>query len=212
MNIIRTEHILGFATGGNMEKGNKKKRELQNALKMLAIKKGYANVTMKDIGEYVGLSVGGLYHHYHDVEEILGDLLASETGDVWEIFSTVKSFDELMDALDAYFDAEKKELLGEVPSVNTLMYEYYFSKSEAERIIIMKQAHDTVVSEMATILGKVYEDKKLNLRMSEHICIVLQGLTSLSFSGRISKKIIEEEFKMLKSYMVSNYDMQQEDK
>nr|MCR5002411.1 TetR/AcrR family transcriptional regulator [Lachnospiraceae bacterium] len=50
-----------------MEKGNKKKRELQNALKMLAIEKGYANVTMKDIGEYIGLSVGGLYHHYHDV-------------------------------------------------------------------------------------------------------------------------------------------------
>ena len=59
-----------------MEKGNKKKSELQNALKMLAIEKGYANVTMKDIGEYVGLSVGGLYHHYHDVEEIFNDLIS----------------------------------------------------------------------------------------------------------------------------------------
>lgn len=190
-----------------MEKGNKKKRELQNALKMLAIEKGYANVTMKDIGEYVGLSVGGLYHHYHDVEEVFRDLLASETGDVWEGFSNVKSFDELMDALDVYFDAEKKELLGQVPSVNTLMYEYYFSKPEAQRIIIMRQAHDTVVSEMAKILGKVYENKKLSLRMSEHICVVLQGLTSLSFSGSISRKIIEDEFAMLKAYLVNSYDM-----
>lgn len=193
-----------------MEKGNKKKRELQNALKMLAIEKGYANVTMKDIGEYVGLSVGGLYHHYHDVEEIFMDLLASETGDVWEGFSNVKSFDELMDALDAYFNAEKKELLGQVPSVNTLMYEYYFSKPEAQRIIIMKQAHDTVVSEMVKILGKVYEDKKLSLRMSEHICVVLQGLNHLSFSGCISKKIIEDEFAMLKAYMVNSYDMKED--
>ena len=192
-----------------MEKGNKKKRELQNALKMLAIEKGYANVTMKDIGEYVGLSVGGLYHHYHDVEEVFRDLLASETGDVWEDFSNVKSFDELMDALDVYFDAEKKELLGQVPSVNTLMYEYYFSKPEAERIIIMKQAHDTVVSEMAKILGKVYENKKLSLRISEHICIVLQGLNHLSFSGCISKKIIEDEFAMLKAYLVNSYDMKE---
>lgn len=193
-----------------MEKGNKKKRELQNALKMLAIEKGYANVTMKDIGEYVGLSVGGLYHHYHDVEEIFMDLLASETGDVWEGFSNVKSFDELMDALDAYFNAEKKELLGQVPSVNTLMYEYYFSKPEAQRIIIMKQAHDTVVSEMVKILGKVYEDKKLRLRMSEHICVVLQGLNHLSFSGCISKKIIDDEFAMLKAYMVNSYDMKED--
>ena len=192
-----------------MEKGNRKKRELQNALKMLAIEKGYANVTMKDIGEYVGLSVGGLYHHYHDVEEIFRDLLASETGDVWEGFSNVKSFDELMDALDVYFDAEKKELLGQVPSVNTLMYEYYFSKPEAERIINMKHAHDTVVSEMEKILGKVYENRKLSLRISEHICIVLQGLNHLSFSGCISKKIIEDEFVMLKAYLVNSYDMKE---
>ena len=189
-----------------MEKGNKKKRELQNALKMLAIEKGYANVTMKDIGKYVGLSVGGLYHHYHDVEEIFGGLLASETGDVWETFSDVKSFDELMNALDIYFNAEKKELLGQVPSVNTLMYEYYFSKPDAERVAIMKSAHDEVVSEMAKILNKVYQDKKLSVRMSEHICVVLQGLNHLSFSGCISKKIIEDEFKMLKEYMKSNYD------
>ena len=30
-----------------MEKGNKKKRELQNALKMLAIEKGFASVRIK---------------------------------------------------------------------------------------------------------------------------------------------------------------------
>ncbi len=30
-----------------MEKGNIKKREIQNALKLLAIEKGYAYVTMK---------------------------------------------------------------------------------------------------------------------------------------------------------------------
>ena len=191
-----------------MEKGNRKKRELQNALKMLAIEKGYAYVTMKDIGEYVGLSVGGLYHHYHDVDEIFMDLIASETGNVWDIFSDVKCFDDLMAALDVYFDAEKKELLGEVPSVNTLMYEYYFSKPEAERMIIMKQAHDEVVSEMAKILGKVYDDKKLSRRMSEHVCVVLQGLTVLSFSGCISRKIIEEEFRMLKAYMLSNFSVE----
>ena len=88
-------------------------------------------------------------------------------------------------------------------SVNTLMYEYYFSKPEAERLIIMKQAHDSVVSEMAKILGKVYKDKKLSLRISEHICVVLQGLNHLSFSGCISNKIIEDEFAMLKAYLIS---------
>ncbi len=173
---------------------------------MLAIEKGYANVTMKDIGKYVGLSVGGLYHHYHNVEEIFEDLLASEVSDVWESFSDVKNFDELMEALDVYFNAEKKEMLGQVPSVNTLMYEYYFSKPDKERVAIMKRAHIEVVSEMAKILDKVYEDKKLCIRMSEHICVVLQGLNHLSFSGCISRKIIENEFEMLREYMKNNYN------
>ncbi|MCR5104160.1 MAG: TetR/AcrR family transcriptional regulator [Eubacterium sp.] len=190
-----------------MEKGNKKKREIQNALKLLAIEKGYVNVTMKDIGEYVGLSVGGLYHHYHDVEEVFRDLIASETGDVWDGFSDVKGFEDFKCALDSYFEAEKKELLGDVPSVNTLMYEYYFSKPEAERVIIMKAAHDEVVSEMSKILSFVYKDKKLRIRMSEHICVVLQGLTHLSFSGCITRKIIEDEFTMLMIYLKNNYDM-----
>lgn len=192
-----------------MEKGNRKKEELQNALKMLAIEKGYANVTMKDIGKYVGLSVGGLYHHYHDVEEIFWDLLSREANNVWESFSDVKNFDELMDALDVYFNAEKKEMLGQVPSVNTLMYEYYFSKPDTERVAIMKRAHNEVVSEMAKILDKVYEDNKLSIRISEHICVVLQGLNHLSFSGCISRKIIENEFNMLKEYMKSNYDIKE---
>jgi AcrR family transcriptional regulator len=190
-----------------MEKGNKKKREIQSALKLLAIEKGYANVTMKDIGEYVGLSVGGLYHHYHDVEEVFRDLIASETDDVWDGFSDVKGFHDFMRALDSYFEAEKQELLGDVPSVNTLMYEYYFSKPEAERVIIMKAAHDEVVSEMSKILSIVYKDKKLRIRMSEHICVVLQGLTHLSFSGCITRKIIEDEFTMLMIYLKNNYDM-----
>ena len=111
---------------------------------------------------------------------------------------------EVVDYLKEVWNGKRK-LLGEVPSVNTLMYEYYFSKPEDERVIIMKKSHDEVVSEMAKILVKVYKDKKLCRRMSEHICIVLQGLTNLSFSGCISKKIIEEEFTMLKTYLNSMY-------
>ncbi len=115
-----------------------------------------------------------------------------------------------MNALDVYFDAEKKELLGQVPSVNTLMYEYYFSKPEGQRIVIMKKAHDEVVAEMTKILINVFADKKLCHKISEHICVVMQGLAGQSFSGCISKKIIEEEFAMLKVYLINSYDMNED--
>ena len=189
-----------------MEKGNKKKKELQNALKMLATEKGYANVTMKDIGEYVGLSVGGLYHHYHSVDEIFGDLMASETGDVWAVFVGIGSFDELMAALDLYFRSEERELLGEVPSLNTLMYQYYFSLPDAMRTAVMKETYDTGILTMTEILHKVYADQKLCRQMAEHICTVLNGLVTLSLSGSITRKTVEREFSLLKDYLKENYE------
>ena len=191
-----------------MEKGNKKKRELQNALKMLATEKGYANVTMKDIGEYVGLSVGGLYHHYHSVDEIFSDLMATETNDVWAVFECIGSFDELMTALDLYFKSEEKELLREVPSLNTLMYQYYFSLPDAIRTAVMKETYDTGILTMTGILHKVYTDKKLCRQMAEHICTMLNGLVILSFSGSITRETVEREFSLLKDYLKENYEME----
>ncbi|MCR5213627.1 MAG: TetR/AcrR family transcriptional regulator [Eubacterium sp.] len=194
-----------------MEKGNKKKKELQSALKTLAIEKGYANVTMKDIGNYVGISVGGLYHHYHSTEEIFNDLIKSETSNVWDGFSDVKSFDELMDCLNIYFESEKKELLGKEPSLNTLLYQYYFSHPESRRIEIMKLAHDETIDAMMKILNQVYKDKKLCREMSEHIYLSLHGLVDLSFSNSIRRKIIENEIELLKIYLTKMYKKQEEE-
>ena len=156
---------------------------------------------MKDIGEYVGLSVGGLYHHYHSVDEIFGDLMAAETDDVWANFDCIGSFDELMAALDRYFRSEEKELLGESPSLNALMYQYYFSLPDAMRTAVMKETHDTGILTRTGILHKVYTDKKLCRQMAEHICTMLNGLVILSFSGSITRETVEREFSLLKDYL-----------
>ena len=89
---------------------NTKERILDEALTLFS-EKGYANVTMKDIGEYVGLSVGGLYHHYHDVDEIFNDLIASETGDVWDGFSDVKSFSSLFKVVEGTVSLSSSEVV-----------------------------------------------------------------------------------------------------
>ena len=184
-----------------MIKGNKKKQELQKALKTLAIEKGYANVTMKDIGEYVGLSVGGLYHHYHSIDEIFNDLLQSETENVWSAFQNIKTFEELMECFDKYLETEKKELLSEEISLNTLLYQYYFSFPEDKRQIMMKTSHDETISHMVQILKPVYKKKSVCIEISEHIYMVLNGLVVLSFTSSINKKIVDTEFDMLKSYL-----------
>lgn len=201
--------MLGFDKSHRKEqsmiKGTKKKAELQNALKILAIQKGYANVTMKDIGNYVGLSVGGLYHHYHNVNEIFNDLLISETENVWAVFKDIQNFDDLMKCFDTYLKAEEKELLNEECSVNNLLYQYYFSFPEKERSLMMKQSHDEAISHMIQILKPIYKNKKIYTQIAEHVYIILHGLVDMSFSEALTQKIIREEFSNLKNYMKEMY-------
>ncbi len=188
-----------------MIKGSQKKAELQNALKILANEKGYANVTMKDIGSYVGLSVGGLYHHYHSINEIFSDLLVSETENVWAGFKNISDFDEFMKCFDIYLKTEETELLKEEYSVNNLLYQYYFSFPEKERCFMMKQSHDEAVSRMIRILKPIYNNKKVCTRIAEHVYIILHGLVDMSFSDSLTKEIIREEFGNLKDFLNKMY-------
>lgn len=189
-----------------MKKGDKKKQELQQALKELSVEKGYANVTMKDIGKRVGLSVGGLYHHYHSIEEIFGDLIESETEEVYGSFDGITDFDTFMVAVDAYFKQEKKELLSEEMSINIQMLEYYFSFPEQKRLSIMKASHDEAVKRLAGILLPVYKDKKLTEELTEHIYVTLQGLVILSASGVATAERVDSEFRELKEFLRKNYE------
>lgn len=188
-----------------MKKGDRKKRELQQALKELSAEKGYANVTMKDIGERVGLSVGGLYHHYHDIEDIFADLIASETGEVFGSFEGIEGFDDFMTVVDAYFEQEKKELLAEETSINVQMLEYYFSHPEKERYVLMRASHDEVMQKLSGVLLPVYKDKAAVRDIAEHIFITLQGLVMLSAGGAATEPGVDYEFSLLREFLVKRF-------
>ncbi|MGN0385010.1 MAG: TetR/AcrR family transcriptional regulator [Lachnospiraceae bacterium] len=188
-----------------MKKGIRKKLELQQALRQLAREKGYANVTMKDIGEYVGLSVGGLYHHYHSVREIFEDLMKTETDVVWNVFRNVDDFAGLMDSLSDYLKSEKEELLLKDKSLNALWYQFYFSLPDDERIMTMKVAQKEADRRMQSLLLPVFKDKPLVKRISEHISTILHGLVILSISDCISSKSIDNEFAQIINYLKDNY-------
>lgn len=188
-----------------MEKGNRKKIQIQKALKELLVQKGYANVTMKDIGQVVELSVGGLYHHYHNVDDIFKDLIVSETEDVWELFQDVTDFDSLMRGLNSYFEIEKRELLSETLSINTQWYQYYFSFPEGKRRAIMRAAHDDTIKKITDILYPIYKENETSRFLAEHIFTTLQGLVVMSLSDSIHEDIIDNEFSLLRNILENTY-------
>ena len=51
------------------------KREIREASKKCFLDKGFQNTTMEDVITEIGMSRGGVYHHYASTTEMLKDLM-----------------------------------------------------------------------------------------------------------------------------------------
>ena len=55
--------------------GQIRKKEIRDAAKRCFLKKGFQNTTMEDVITEIGMSRGGVYHHYANTNEMLKDLM-----------------------------------------------------------------------------------------------------------------------------------------
>ena len=99
---------------------NKKKR-ITDAAYALCLEKTVSTVTMQDIINRTGLSQGGIYRFYHDIDEIFADMLiemrhrVSIKDSVDEIFAEADNISagEIIDRIfDMLGDFMEKELMG----------------------------------------------------------------------------------------------------
>ncbi len=188
-----------------MKKGNKRKLDIQRATRILIIDKGYSAVTMADISEALKLSVGGLYYHYHSVEEIFLDIVENETGDVWGIFSEVKDIESLVEAFRLYLNLEKDDMMNFENTLNCIFYPYFFSFPADVRKEKMKEAYLNTINAISTILKKVYKNIGHVTLLSHRIYIMLHGLNILATTGQIDELIIENEFLEVEKLMWQLY-------
>lgn len=189
-----------------MKKGSKRKLDIQRATKSLIIEKGYSAVTMADISEALKLSVGGLYYHYHSVEEIFLDIVENETGDVWGIFSEVKDIESLVEAFRLYHKLEKGDMMNFENTLNCIFYPYFFSFPADVRKEKMKEAYLNTINTINTILKKVYKNTGHIKLLSHRIYIMLHGLNILATTGQIDELIIENEFGEVEKLMWQLYN------
>jgi len=193
-----------------MKKGSKRKLDIQRATKALIIEKGYSAVTMADISEALKLSVGGLYYHYHSVEEIFLDIVENETGDVWGIFSKVKDIESLVEAFRLYHQLEKGDMMNFENTLNCIFYPYFFSFPADVRKEKMKEAYLNTINAISTILIKVYKNTGHVKLLSHRIYIMLHGLNILATTGQIDELIIENEFLEVEKLMWQLYHESEE--
>ena len=122
-------------------KGDKTRSYIKEKACYLFAKKGFKNVTMKDICIETGLSRGGLYRHYdstHQIfSEIIDNLMNAQDNEFSEKMERGCSAVEILDEI---LERYKGEMLDGSASLSIAIYEFYSeNKAQSEDNVLFKQ-------------------------------------------------------------------------
>ena len=116
------------------KKGDETKRLILEKAMALFAKKGFKNVTMKDICIDTGLSRGGLYRHYESTNQIFSEIIdiLMNTQDN-ELSSKIENEVPAPVILDEILERYKKEMLDSSGSLSIAILEFYSENHPSDK-------------------------------------------------------------------------------
>ena len=113
-------------------KGMETRQHIKTKACQLFAKKGFKEVTMKDICEATGLSRGGLYCHYDSTvrifDEILNDFMDTQDE---EFRSKMQEGMSAVEILDDVLDRYRAEMIDREASLSVAIFEYFSGRGNA---------------------------------------------------------------------------------
>ncbi|MCY1153010.1 MAG: TetR/AcrR family transcriptional regulator [Sphaerochaetaceae bacterium] len=161
-----------------------RKKQICNIARKIFVEKGLENTTMKDIMLASNISVGGLYHHYKNVNEILIDTINYSYNYKNKLFSSM---------LKQYPKKNIESL------VIDLTIELLFDKSDYSVLYVLL----LIGSKKSSVLKHYYEDRKETSTKE-----FLNFLDDISKYGDVSslRCLRDEAFiSFFNSIMIGNY-------
>ena len=128
------------------DKSAQKKKFIVETARQVFKKKGFKEVTMKDIVEACDISRGGLYLYFQNTKEIFEEVLKLEQEDADDVFEAGISKEATpSDVLALFLKEQKKELLNRKHSLNKAVYEYFFENPVSSKDNLLKRQFDAAV-------------------------------------------------------------------
>lgn len=107
-------------------KGEKTKQDIRQKAGLLFAKRGFKEVTMKDICVATGLSRGGLYRHYKSTTQIFLDIVNNFTSNQKNIISAkTRQHIPAIEILEEIFSKYTNEMADCENSLSLAIYEFY---------------------------------------------------------------------------------------
>ena len=187
-------------------KSDLKKQHIIRTAEMVFARKGFRDVTMKDIVDACGISRGGLYLYYQDTGRLFLDVLkaSSERSDL-SFEETVPKLESASDILAFFFEEQKKELLSPERSLYAATCEYAFSHPSFAG---PRETFGRASGILEQLLRAGARRREFVCpspgRMAAHIMFVIEGLKIASASFGLTEREIDEEFSHILNELALN--------
>ena len=190
------------------EKSEQKREYILKHAKEVFAKKGFRNVTMKDIVEACEISRGGLYLYFGSTEEIFREILLSELdADGEDITDNLTEDSTMADILMLFLKEQKKIILKKKQDITIATYEYLFAhKLEKKADNAVRSQFETGITVLTKILEEGMERGELyceNPRAeATNIMYVLEGMKICSKTFGLSESKVDQELLYIVSGLV----------
>lgn len=189
-------------------KANEKRELILNHAKNVFIRKGFNQVTMKDIIEESNISRGGIYLYFSTIDEIFVEVVKRRNQlKIQEIRDTIEKNDSFQRIMDDFFNEQKERLLNMDKSLFRAMMEFCCShKNETEKDFYLEQYVNTK-NMVLELLKFGQEQKAITVKnidcLADTIMYLIEGLRTLAVSSGITDELIDEQLGICKNMMNS---------
>lgn len=177
-------------------KGEETKRLIREKACSLFSRKGFKNVTMKDICMETGLSRGGLYRHYDSTQQIFSEIIDSLMKAQDDEFSEkMEKGYSAVQILNEILERYRIEMLDSTGSLGLAIYEFYSEiQSDSSDNILLKQYEHSVNVWKDFISYGIQRGEFKKVDSDELVDIIIfsyQGVRMYSEIFPIDKKVSE---------------------
>ena len=195
------------------EKSEQKREHILKQAKEVFAKKGFRDVTMKDIVEACEISRGGLYLYFGSTEEIFKEILMSELENDGEDITNHLTKDSTMaDILMLFLKEQKKIILRKKQDITIATYEYLFAhKPEKKSDNVIRNQFEAGIIVLTKILEEGVRREEFYCENAKaeaaNIMYVLEGMKICAKTFGLSESKVDQEL----LYIVSGLVMEEDD-
>lgn len=190
------------------EKSEQKREYILKQAKEVFAKKGFRDVTMKDIVEACEISRGGLYLYFGSTEEIFKEILLSELESEGEDIASYLTQDSTMaDILMLFLKEQKKIILKRKQDITVATYEYLFAhKPEKKSDNVVRSQFEAGIMVLTRILEEGMKREELYCADARaeatNIMYVLEGMKICAKTFGLSESKVDQELLYLVSGLI----------